>query len=281
MSGHIHPTALVDAGARLAGDVNVGPGSIIGPAVEIGTGTEVGAHAIIEGRVVIGARCRVGHGAVIGGAPQDLKYRPGTRAGVRIGDDTVIREYATIHHATREGADTQIGRHCLIMATAHIAHDAVIGDHVIIVNGAGITGHVVVEDRVTIGGLVGLGPFLRVGTFAYVGGLSRVNQDVAPFTIVAGSPARTHAVNVIGMRRGGIDAAGRRRVQDAFRVLYRSGLTPAAAAARLRGEMGGDPLVARLVEFVERSKRGIVPAAERRRRGVSPGSDAESEEAVS
>lgn len=281
MSGHIHPTAIVDAGARLAPDVVVGPGSIIASGAEIGAGTEIGAHAIIEGRVLIGARCRIGHGAAIGGAPQDLKYRPGTPAGVRIGDDTVIREYVTIHHATREGADTQVGRHCLIMATAHIAHDAVVGDHVIIINGAGITGHVTVEDRATIGGLVGLGPFLRIGTFAYVGGLSRVNQDVAPFTIVAGSPARAHAVNVIGMRRGGIDAGGRRRVQDAFRVLYRSGLTPAAAVARLRGGMGDDPLVAHLVEFLERSKRGIVPAADRRRRGASAGSAAESEEVVS
>lgn len=281
MGGYIHPTALVDPGAWLAADVRVGPGSIIGPAVEIGAGTEVGAYAILEGRIVIGARCRIGHGAAIGGAPQDLKYRPGTPAGVRVGDDTVIREYVTIHHATREGADTRIGHHCLIMATAHVAHDVVIGDHVIIINGAGITGHVTVEDRATIGGLVGFGPFLRVGTFAYVGGLSRVNQDVAPFTIVAGSPARAHSVNVIGMRRGGIDAAARRRVQDAFRVLYRSRLTPAAAVARLRREMGDDPWVAHLVEFIEGSKRGIVPGAARRGRGAMPSSDTESEETMS
>jgi UDP-N-acetylglucosamine acyltransferase len=282
VSGHIHPTALVDPGARLAADVTVGPGSIIGPGVEIGAGTEVGAHAILEGRVVIGARCRIAHGAVIGSAPQDLKYRPGTAAGVRIGDDTVIREYVTIHHATQEGADTWIGGHCLIMATAHIAHDAVIGDHVIIVNGAGITGHVVVEDRAIIGGLTGFSPFLRVGTFAYVGGLSRVNQDVAPFTIVAGSPARTHSVNVIGMRRGGIDATARRRMQDAFRILYRSGLAPAAAVVRLRSELGNDPLLSHLIQFVERSKRGIVPGAERRR-GAAPEDeiDSESEESPS
>lgn len=276
MASRIHSAAFVDPRARLGADVSVGPGSIIGPEVEIGEGTEIGAHAILEGRVAIGARCRVGHGAIIGGAPQDLRYRPGTPAGVRIGDDSVIREYVTIHHATREGHDTMIGRHCLLMATAHIAHDCVIGDHVIIINGAGLTGHVAVEERATVGGLTGIHPFTRIGYFAYVGGCSKVTQDVPPFTIADGVPARAHSVNVIGMRRGGIDAAGRRRVQEAFRVLYRSGLTPAAAIARLKAEMGDHPLIARLREFVEASKRGIVPAAAR----LAERAEAETEETV-
>ena len=263
MASLIHGAAIVDPGARLAADVRVGPGSLIGPDVELGEGVEVGAHAILEGRVVIGARCRIGHGAIIGGAPQDLKYRPGTAAGVRIGEDTVIREYVTIHHATHDGEDTRVGRHCLIMATAHIAHDCVVGDHVIIINGAGLTGHVTIEDYATVGGHTGIHPFARVGYFAYIGGCSKVNQDVPPFTIADGVPARARSVNVIGMRRGGIDQAGRRRVQEAFRVLYRSGLAPAAAVARLRAEFGDDPLVARLREFVETSRSGIVPGAAR------------------
>jgi UDP-N-acetylglucosamine acyltransferase len=265
--------AIVAPGARLGADVRIGPGSIVGPEVEIGDGTEVGAHAVLEGQVAIGARCRIGHGAIIGGVPQDLKYRPGMRVGVRIGDDTVIREYVTIHHATHDGDDTRIGRHCLIMAAAHVAHDCVIGDHVIIINGAGLTGHAVIEDRATIGGLSGVHPFARVGTLAYIGGCCKVTRDVPPYVLVDGNPARAHAVNVIGMRRAGIDVGGRREVQEAFRVLYRSGLSTATAVARLRDEMGGSPLVARLADFVAASRRGIVPPALR-------GADAEEAESA-
>ncbi|OGL19925.1 MAG: acyl-[acyl-carrier-protein]--UDP-N-acetylglucosamine O-acyltransferase [Candidatus Rokubacteria bacterium RIFCSPLOWO2_12_FULL_71_19] len=259
----IHPAAHVDSRARLAAGVRVGPGTVIGPDVEVGEGTEIGAHAVLEGRVRIGARCRVGHGAILGAAPQDLKYRPGLPVGVSVGDDTVIREYVTIHHATQEGHDTRIGSRCLLMATCHVAHDCLIGDHVIIINAAGLTGHVTVEDRATVGGLSGIHPFTRVGTFAYIGGCSKVTQDVPPFVVADGVPATARAVNVVGMRRGGLDLAARRQAQEAFRILYRSGLATAAAAARLKAEMGDRPVVARMLEFIEASRRGIVPAADR------------------
>ena len=256
-----HPTAIIDPKARLADDVRVGPGSVIGPEVELGADVQVGAHAVLEGRVVVGARCRIGHGAVVGGTPQDLKFRPGTPAGVRIGEGTVIREHVTIHHATRAGEDTVIGAHCLVMAQAHVAHDCVIGDHVIIVNMAGLTGHVVVEDHATVGGLTGVHPFTRIGRLAYVGGCARILQDVPPFVIAEGSPARARSVNVIGRRRAGIPAEGRRAVQRAFRLLYRSGQAPAAAAAALLDEADVDPLVAHLARFVLATKRGVIRAA--------------------
>jgi UDP-N-acetylglucosamine acyltransferase len=254
----IHATAVIDPGAELAPGVRVGPYSVIGPEVRIGPDTQVGAHVVLEGRVTIGARCRIGHGALIGGAPQDLKYREGIPSGVRIGDDSVIREYVTVHRATREGHDTRIGQHCLVMASSHVAHDCVLGNHVIVINYAGLTGHVVVEDHATVGGLTGIGPFMRIGTFAYVGGCSKVNQDVPPFVIATGAPATARSVNVVGMRRGGIDAEGRRQVRAAFRILYRSGLPPGAALKQIRAELGGHPLVARLAEFVESAKRGII-----------------------
>jgi UDP-N-acetylglucosamine acyltransferase len=149
------------------------------------------------------------------------------------------------------------------MASSHIAHDCVLGDHVIVINYAGLTGHVTVEDRVTIGGLTGIHPFTRIGTYAYVGGCSKVTQDVPPFVMADGNPAVARAVNVIGMRRGGIDADSRRQVQAAFRLLYRSGQPPGAAVERVRAELGDHPLVARLVEFVASTKRGIVPATGR------------------
>jgi UDP-N-acetylglucosamine acyltransferase len=259
----IHPTAVIDPRAELAADARVGPYSVIGPQVAVGAGAEIGAHAVLEGRVRIGARARIGHGAIIGGLPQDLKYREGTPSGVSLGDDTVVREYVTIHRATRAGHDTTVGRHCLVMASSHIAHDCVLGDHVIVINYAGLTGHVTVGDRATIGGLTGIHPFARIGTYAYVGGCSKVNQDVPPFVIADGIPAVARAVNVVGMRRGGVDADARRHVRAAFRLLYRSGQAPGAAIKRVRDELGDHPLVARLVEFVEESRLGIVPAADR------------------
>jgi UDP-N-acetylglucosamine acyltransferase len=259
----IHPTAVIDRGAELAPDVPVGPYTVIGPNVTVAAGAEIGAHVVLEGRVRVGARCRVGHGAIIGGIPQDLKFREGTPVGVSLGDDSVIREYVTIHRATHEGHDTTVGRHCLLMASSHVAHDCALGDHVIVINYAGLTGHVTVEDRATIGGLTGIHPFTRIGTYAYVGGCSKVTQDVPPFVMADGNPAVARSVNVIGMRRGGIDAAARRQVQAAFRLLYRSGMAPGAATERVKQELGGHPLVARLVEFVEGSKRGVIPGAGR------------------
>ena len=257
----IHPTAVVDPKAELAAGVGVGPYSIIGPGVRVGEGTDIGAHVVLEGRVGIGARCRIGHGAIIGGAPQDFKYREGVPVGVRIGDETTIREYVTIHRATHAGEDTRVGDHCLVMATSHIGHDCTIGNHVIIINYAGVTGHVTVEDYATVGGFSGIQPFTRIGTFAYIGAYSKVVQDVPPFVIVDGVTATARAVNLVGMRRGGIDGAGRRQVKAAFRILYRSGLSPGAALGRIKTELGDHPLVARLVSFIEASRRGIVPAA--------------------
>jgi UDP-N-acetylglucosamine acyltransferase len=256
----IHATAVIDGRAHLDTGVSVGPYSIIGPEARIAAGTEVGAHVVIEGRVSVGARCRIGHGALIGGVPQDLKYREGTPVGVRIGDDTVVREYVTIHRATHEGRDTRVGDHCLVMASSHVAHDCALGDHVIIINYAGLTGHVVVDDHATVGGLTGVRPFVRIGAYAYVGGCSKVVQDVPPFVMVDGAPATARAVNLIGMRRGGIDGEGRRQVKSAFRILYRSGLAPGTAVARIKAELGDHPLVSRLVEFIEASKLGIAPA---------------------
>ena len=255
----IHPTAIVEPGADLAAGVVVGPYSLIGPSVTIGPGSEIGAHVVLEGRVRLGARCRIGHGALIGGVPQDFKFREGLPVGVDVGDDTVIREHVTVHRATHEGRDTRIGSRCLVMVSSHVAHDCVLGDEVIIINYAGLAGHVTVEDRATIGGLAGIHPFTRIGTYAYVGGHAKVTQDVPPFMMADGVPATARAVNVIGMRRGGVDGEGRRQVRAAFRILYRSGLAPAAATARLKAELGSHPLVARLVDFIEGSKRGIVP----------------------
>lgn len=254
----IHPTAIIDPQAQLGAGVGIGAYSVIGPDVALGADCQIGHHVVLEGRVVVGDRSRIGHGSIIGGIPQDLKFREGTPTGVKIGADTVIREYVTVHRASLQDGWTEIGQNCLLMSMSHVAHDCVIGNHVIIINYAGLTGHVRVEDRATVGGLTGIHPFGRIGTYAYIGGCSKVLQDVPPFVIVDGVPATARSVNVIGLRRGGVGTEDRRQIQAAFRILYRSGLSPAAAVRQIRVELTPTSHVTHLVEFIETSKRGIV-----------------------
>ena len=251
----IHPTAVVAPGARLGADVAIGPFAIVGPDVTIGDGCEIAGHALLEGRVVLGAQVRVGHGAVVGGAPQDLKFNADTPSGVRIGARSVIREYVTIHRATHADAWTEIGEDCLLMATCHVAHDCRLGDGVIVINYAGITGHCEIGDRATIGGYVGMVPFTRVGTFAYIGGCSKVNKDVPPFMLADGNFATVRGVNVVGLRRAGVVPGDRRALREAHRLLYRSGLTPPAALERMRRELEPTRYVKELIEFVATATR--------------------------
>jgi UDP-N-acetylglucosamine acyltransferase len=259
----IHPSAVVAAGARLGAGVSIGPFAIVGPEVTIGDGAEIGGHVVLEGRVELGPRVRVGHGSVIGGEPQDLKFKRGTPTGVRVGADTVIREYVIVHRATQPETCTEIGTGCLIMGMAHVAHDCRLGDHVIVINYAGLTGHCEIGDRATVGGLTGIGPFTRIGTFAYIGGCSKVNQDCPPFMIADGNVATVRGVNVVGLRRAGVGPAERRTLREAHRILYRLGLSPAAGLERLRREVAPTPHVKELIAFLETAKRGVLgpPAA--------------------
>ena len=254
----IHPTAIVASGAQLGANVCVGPYAIVGPHVVAADDVDIASHALLEGRVVLGRRVHIGHGAVIGGDPQDLKFRRETPSGVRIGADTVIREYVTIHRATQAERWTEIGDDCLLMTTCHVAHDCRLGDGVIVINYAGLTGHCEVGDRATIGGYAGVAPFTRVGTFAYIGGCAKVNRDVPPFMLADGNLATVRGVNVVGLRRAGVGPSERRALRDAHRVLYRSGLTTGAAVERIRHDVEQTPQVKELVAFVAGAKRGIL-----------------------
>jgi len=256
----VHPTALVDPKATLGAGVRIGAFAVVGPEATLGAGAEIGHHCVLEGRVEIGERVTVGHGSLLGGRPQDLKFRDDTPSGVRIGADTTIREYVTVHRATSAGGWTEIGRECLIMVMSHVAHDCRIGDGVIVINFAGITGHCEIGERATIGGYAGLVPFTRVGAHAYVGGWSRVNADVPPYVLAEGNPAAAHGINVIGLRRAGISAADRRLLQAAYRLLYRSGLSPRRAVERMREELPAAPLVNDLLDFIAGARRGICRA---------------------
>ena len=242
---------MLEPGAR------IGAYSIVGPQVTLGAAVEIGHHVVLEGRVLLGAGVKIGHGALIGGEPQDVKFKRDTPTGVRIGAGTVIREQVTIHRATKPESWTEIGADCLLLAASHVAHDCRLGTRVIVINYAGITGHCDIGDYATIGGLTGLAPFTRVGSWAYVGGCAKVTSDVPPFMIADGVPATVRGVNVIGLRRGGVSPADRRLLQDAHRLLYRSGLSPARALERMRVELPRRPLVDLLVEFVGASRRGV------------------------
>lgn len=253
----VHPTALVDPAARVHPGARVGAFSVVGPEVVLGADVEIGHHVVLEGRVEIGPGARVGHGSVLGGDPQDLKFKGGTPSGVRIGAGTVIREYVTIHRATHPEGWTEVGEGCLIMALSHIAHDCRVGQGAIIINYAGVTGHCEIGEHATVGGLTGMVPFTRIGAFAYVGGMSKLTADVPPYMLVDGMPAVAHGVNVVGLRRAGMPQAERRVLQEAYRILYRSGLTPQRAVDRIRGELPAIAPVARLCEFIAGARRGI------------------------
>ncbi len=255
--GFIHPSAVVDSRAILGPGVRIGPFSVIGPETTLEANVEVGNHVTLEGRVMLGAGVKVGHGTIVGGVPQDLKFKDGTPSGVRIGPGTVLREYVTIHRATTPDGWTEIGRDCLLMAMSHVAHDCRLADNVIVINYAGITGHCVIEERATVGGLTGIIPFTRMGAYAYLGGCSKLVADLPPFMLADGAPATVRGVNVVGLRRAGMSADVRRTIQDAHAVLYRSGLSPQSALDRIRGEVPPNPYVTRLVEFVASTRRGI------------------------
>ena len=257
MTVSIHPTALVDPKATLAPGVRIGPFSVIGPEVVMAADVEIGNHVTLEGLVILGTGVKIGHGAVLGGLPQDLKFRDTTPSGVRVGAGTVIREHVTIHRATTPDGWTEIGRHCLLMATSHVAHDCRLADDVIVINCAGIGGHCVIGERATVGGLTGVVPFTRIGAHAYLGACGKLTADLPPFMLADGLPATVRGVNVVGLRRAALPAETRRAIQDAYALLYRSGLSPQSARERIRREVPPGAHITMLIEFIEASRRGI------------------------
>lgn len=221
----IHPTAVIHPGATLHPSVKVGPYAVIGEKVTLGPETEIGAHVVIDGHTEIGARNRIFPGAVIGIEPQDLKY-DGSLSLVKIGDDNRIREYVTINRATHAGESTVIGDGNLLMAYVHVAHNCVIANQVIIANAVALAGHVEIESNAVIGGVLGIHQFVRVGRFAMLGGMSRIDRDIPPYTIVEGNPCRVRGLNVVGLKRAGIVEAEEgqlyRELKEAYRCTYRS-----------------------------------------------------------
>lgn len=253
---NIHASAVIASGATLGENISVGPFTVIGPGVSIGDDTKIGPHVYIED-TAIGKGCRISHGASIGGIPQILNFNADIRSSVKIGDNTVIREYVTIHRSGFENGATEIGNNCLLMDYVHVAHDCKIGNHVIIVNSTGLPGHVEVEERAFISGMVGIHQFVRIGKYAMVGGMAGVRQDVLPFSLVEGNPARLVTTNSVGLRRNNFTSEARAALKSAFKFLLDSELNTSQAIAKIEGEIELFDEIRYLIDFMGKSKRGI------------------------
>lgn len=264
---HIHPTASIHASAILGKDVYIGPNSIIGEHVIIGDRTRIEGHVMIEKWTRIGSDNHIHFGAVIGSAPQDLKYS-GEKSWVVMGDHNTIREYVTINRPTGKNEMTQIGSHNLILTAAHVAHNVVIGDHVTVVNQVNIAGHCVIGDRAVIGGMTGIHQFTRIGCGAMVGAYTRLPQDVPPFMLCEGNPATIRGVNVVGLRRRGGAKATMQDIRSIYRLYYQSSKNTSQALAEL-DQLGIESEEGKLlVAFLKAdSHRGIL------KRNGSEGSD--------
>ena len=254
----IHPTALVDPGATLGDDVDVGPYAILGAEVTVGAGTRIGPHVVITGRTSIGARNRIFQFASVGEIPQDRKYG-GEPTTTTLGDDNVVREFVTIHAGTaQDRGATTIGNGNWFLAYTHVAHDCVVGDATTFSNNAQIAGHVTIGDYAVLGAYAGVHQFCRVGAHAMLAAGAIVLQDVPPFVTASGYPAKPAGTNNEGLRRRGFSAADIATVRRAYKTLYREGLPLEQARTALAEAAKDAPLLAPLVTFLETSQRGIV-----------------------
>lgn len=258
-SSRIHPTAQIDPSAELESGVAVGPFTVIGPRVRIGEGTVLGAHVVVEPDVALGRGNLIAPGVVIGCRPQHRGYR-GERSYVRVGDRNIFGEYATVSRGYGEETATEIGDESYIMSYVRVDHNCRIGSRVTLTSGVGLGGFVSVDDQAYVGGNSGIHQFVRIGRLGMVGAVSMVRQDVPPYMLVAGTPARAHALNVVGLGRAGVAPAHRRALKQAFTLLFRSGLTVSRAMERLEADLGADPFVAEVIAFVRSGshERGIV-----------------------
>ena len=251
----VHPTAIIHPQSRIGADCEIGPCCVIGEHVELGPGCRLHSHVVIDGHTRLGQSNEIFPFASIGLRTQDLKWKGGlTRT--EIGDHNTIRECVTIHSATGEGEATVIGSHNNILANSHIGHNVVLGNRVII-SMAALAGHVVVEDHALVGGLSAVHQFCRIGTMAMTGGCTKVVQDVAPYVIVDGNPAEARTINKVGLERNGVPEGAQAALRQAYKILFRDGLTTSNALARIESELPPLPEVKHLVQFIRGSERGI------------------------
>ncbi len=253
----IDSRAIIDPSAKLADSVVVGPWSIIGPNVEIGEGSVIDSHVVIKANTKMGKNNRVYQFASIGEDPADKKFT-GEETWLEIGDNNIMREGCTLHRGTAFGGGyTRVGSNNLLMPYIHVAHDCIVGNNTVFANNAGISGHVEVGDWVVLGGYAGVNQFLKIGAHAMVGGMTHVSHDVPAYVIVSGTPPAARSVNVIGLERRGFSEASIKNIRNAFKVLYKKGLSIQEAIEQLRPMALEHPEVDVLLATLLSSTRGI------------------------
>ncbi len=256
MGVSIHPQAVVQPGAELGADVTIGPFCVVGPNVRLGDRTTLRSHVSVDGHTTMGAGCEVWPFASVGGKTQDLKYKGGAPRLV-VGENTVIRECATLNCATFDGGETRVGSKCLIMAYCHVAHDCLVGDRVVMANNATLAGHVIIEDDAIIGGLTGVHQFVRVGRMSILGGFTKAVKDVPPFMMADGDPLKIFGPNKVGLERHGVSPETQQALKEAYKIVFRMDLTTDKALERIEAELAPAPEIRHFVEFIRKSERGI------------------------
>lgn len=255
----IHQTAIVEDGATIGAEVEIGPYAHVGADVTIGAGTTIGQGAIIAGHTTLGEKCQVFPYALVGMKTQDLKYKEGSVSYIQIGDRTVIREFATVHLGTADGERTIIGSDCLFMAYCHAAHGVVLGNHVICSNNVQLAGDVHLEDFAIVGGCAASHQFCTIGTHSMVGGMSKIRQDVPPYMLcdMVEGGLKVIGVNIVGLTRRGFPKESIQALKEAHRFIYREGLNRSQALERVENDVEQTDEVKRLVAFYRNSKRGV------------------------
>ncbi|HUI29445.1 MAG TPA: acyl-ACP--UDP-N-acetylglucosamine O-acyltransferase [Candidatus Acidoferrales bacterium] len=257
MPTSIDPRAVVSRKAQLGNEVSIGPFTIVEDDVTIGDGCKIAANALIANGARIGKNCAIHHGAVVSNAPQDLKYR-GEETITEIGDNTLIREFVTVHRGTAETGKTVVGADCLLMANVHVAHDCRVGNKCILANVVALGGHVTLGDWVIIGGLTPVHQFVSIGSHVMIGGGFRAVQDVPPYVLAGREPLRYEGVNVIGLRRRGFTREQIENIEKAYHVLYSSGLLFSEAIKKIENEFQHSEEICTILEFLKSSSRGII-----------------------
>ncbi|HEV8216334.1 MAG TPA: acyl-ACP--UDP-N-acetylglucosamine O-acyltransferase, partial [Gemmatimonadaceae bacterium] len=253
----IHPTALIDSSAEIGEGVEIGAYAIVGEGCKVGDGCVIAPRAILERNVMLGCGVKVGVGTVLGGDPQDLKYK-GEHTTVEIGDGTTIREYTTINRGTTQSYKTTVGKGCFLMSYVHLAHDCHIGDGVIISNGTQLAGHVTIDEKAILSGLVAVHQFATIGRYCFIGGCSRVAKDVPPYVKAVGNPIKLYGLNTVGLERNGFPEEVRRELKRAYRLFFKSELNLSQARERAVAELHQYPEIGEFLAFFDRSDRGSV-----------------------
>jgi UDP-N-acetylglucosamine acyltransferase len=254
---NIHPTAIVHRGAKIADGVEIGAYTVIGEHVTIGKGTRIASHVLVEGWTTIGERNQILSFSSIGTPPQDIGYK-NEETYLRIGNDNVIRECATIHRATtKEDRKTEIGNGNFLMAYSHVAHDCKLGNNIIMANSVALGGHIVIGDCAILGGIVAVHQFVRIGSYAIIGGQSAVSLDIPPYVSAAGNRAQLYGLNLVGLKRRGFSDTTINTLKRVYKIVFRSAMTQEEAFRKVAEEFPDSQEASHLVEFMKSSKRGV------------------------